>query len=1352
MKHIFLFLSLFFAIACLQAQQVKDTRAWDQPQSYKPMVSQGEFLGNIPPLRTLPPLMTPAIPTKKTWSKRNYFRKNKQNNPTPQPVNGDPLVNAQVAARSGNPQITELLNFDGIGDLSGITPPDPTGDVGKNHYVQMVNANGGAWFQIWDKQGQSVYGPALTSTIWSQVGSGSIGDPIIQYDQAAQRWLMMEMRGFGVNDLLIAVSDNSDPTGSWKAFSFPTYGFPDYPKLYIWNNAYFVTINEIAGGNLCSGYALERSALLNGSPNFKTYRFQMPNYLGIQYQPATGVDWAGGPPPPPGTPGMIMRVYDDIWDGGTDHLEMWKVNVDWQDTTQSSLEGPELLYPAFFETAVCNSGLFNCIEQPDPTAPNITALDDIIMYSAPYRNLGDHESIVLNHVVDVSGVVGPGGDAEVRWYELRRTGGGPWGIYQQGTYAPDVKTNRFMGTITMDDKGNIGLGYSVCDNTNVFPGLRLTGRRVGDPLNQMTIEEHTVVDGQKSHGDERWGDYSSMVVDPEDGRTFWFTGEYQPSQGNWATRITSFLVRRDSNDISPISLVGPQASATLGNAETVKVEILNNGILSASGMKVSLYADGALITTDPVASVIAAGETKVHTFSVPVPMGVVGKTYKLMMITNWQSDGFSKNDTLRASVRHLTSDDAQAAGRVDFPGVICGNSYGLSFLLKNAGEAPLQSAKINWKINGQSYTQYNWTGNLAPGASDTVSLPLTGINDGSNFFYANTSSPNGVQDQDVHNDSTFFKFTGNLDGTYMEARANTESGGLKMELRTLSNSLVATREFQSMEDIGYPVCAENGTCYKLILTAKTLKWKGHFRLYDIFGNILAEATEAKVDNTVQPINVCTPTRKQVDVGPFSLSSPVSGPNLGIAEPVKVIVRNFGLTDQSNIDVAYRLDGGLWHTETIPGVLPPAAQAEHVFATTEDLSTFGSAYQFDIRATVPGDQLPTNDQKQITVYHRPERDLAFKSLSSAFVCSDTTSIPLKLSFENLGQSDISTMRLQYSLNGLLNAPFSLTPGISSGQSYNTDISISGSKFGSNQLKMWIVDVNDKGKDFSQANDTLVFNYAIYPDGFGIYCSVLTDTKPEETSWDIVDLQGNIVASQGPFTAANTFYSKISCLKKDQCYKFRLHDSGQDGMNGMVQIETADTAGLINAYFGGNFGSLLEIPFCATSPCAGFTLAADVTSATDAGVANGSITVQTTGGNPDFMYSLDGINFQSSPVFNGLLAGNYTIYTIDGSQCKTQLSVTIGVLVAANEPKSARQLMISPNPTRNLVWVELPARDHEKNADCYLYDQSGKLIQTFRMSRWDDRLRGMFSLEKYPVGVYILKVSGLSEGYGARIVRQ
>ncbi|MCC7467336.1 MAG: hypothetical protein IT261_13740, partial [Saprospiraceae bacterium] len=451
MKQILALLFCWFGLTTLSAQ--KTIRLDDPPQAYPPEVSRGEFLGAIPALKTLRPHT--AIPGNlpgKMAQKKNYFFSNKINNPNSEPQDGDPLAAPKANNRGGGPEVTMIHNIEGLRDPGGITPPDPTGDIGKNHYLQMTNANGGSWMQAWDKTtGQSVFGPMLSSTIWSQVNSGSIGDPIVQYDHDAERWLIMELQGFFTNELLIAISDNSDPSGSWKAYRFQTQGFGDYPKLYIWPNAYIITVNEITSGNECAGYALEREAILNGEPFFDLYRFVMPNYQAIAYQPATGADWEGPTPPPAGSPGYIFRVYDDGWDGGQDHLQIWEVNVNWDDASESNITGPEKVFPAPFETRVCfGGGLFDCLEQPDGSAPRLTALENIIMYRAPYRNFGDHESVVLNHVSDVSGQVGDGGDAAVRWYELRKSGAGSWQIYQQGTYAPDFATNRFMGTICAD--------------------------------------------------------------------------------------------------------------------------------------------------------------------------------------------------------------------------------------------------------------------------------------------------------------------------------------------------------------------------------------------------------------------------------------------------------------------------------------------------------------------------------------------------------------------------------------------------------------------------------------------------------------------------------------------------------------------------------------------------------------------------------------------------------------------------------------------------------------------------------------------------------------------------------------
>ena len=602
-------LSVFFFLLfsfSLMAQQ-------PEPEQYKPMVGKGEFLGNIPPLRDLVPQTLPEGPAPdKLWKRANYFPANALNNPNAQPQHGDPLATFKKSEiESGNPELTPGVNFEGINDPN-VIPPDPTGDIGKNHYVQMVNSNGNAWFQVWDKTGQSVYGPALTSTIWSQVGSGSIGDPILQYDQDAQRWLMMEMQGFGNSQLLIAVSDGSDPTGSWKAYRISTLGFPDYPKLYVWPNAYLLTVNEIVGGNKCAGFALDRNALLAGDDQFGVYRFEMPNFQAIVYQPATGVDWEGGPPPPPGSPGYIFRVYDDSWDGGVDQLQYWKVFVDWQDANNSHIDGPFSIVTTPFETRVCWSGLFDCIEQPG-TSTRITALENIIMYRIPYRNFGDHESIVLNHVSDVSNVVGPGGDAAIRWYELRKTADTEWEIYQEGTYAPDA-TNRITGTLSMDENGNIGMGYTAVSES-VYPSIRLTGRRAGDPLNEMTIEEYILQPGGGASTTQRWGDYSNMAVDPEDGRTFWFTGEYKAEQGLSSTRIGSFTIQRDTFDVSPQTLLAPQPNVLTGNAETFTVDVFNSGIAPAFNIPLTLIFEGQILASELWADTIPSGESRPFTFA-----------------------------------------------------------------------------------------------------------------------------------------------------------------------------------------------------------------------------------------------------------------------------------------------------------------------------------------------------------------------------------------------------------------------------------------------------------------------------------------------------------------------------------------------------------------------------------------------------------------------------------------------------------------------------------------------------------------------------------------------------------------
>jgi hypothetical protein len=104
-----------------------------------------------------------------------------------------------------------------------------------------------------------------------------------------------------------------------------------------------------------------------------------------------------------------------------------------------------------------------------------------------------------------------------------------------------------MGSVAQDKKGNMAVGYSVVNGTNVFPGIHYTGRLAGDPLGQMTLGEVTIINGSgvQTSTNSRWGDYTSLNIDSVDDCTFWYTNEYYSASGTaadlrpWKTRIAS---------------------------------------------------------------------------------------------------------------------------------------------------------------------------------------------------------------------------------------------------------------------------------------------------------------------------------------------------------------------------------------------------------------------------------------------------------------------------------------------------------------------------------------------------------------------------------------------------------------------------------------------------------------------------------------------------------------------------------------------------------------------------------------------------------------------------------------------
>jgi len=520
----FLFLSIFIKV---------------NAQYFPVLVNEPVFFGKTSPLRNMkiiPPkesgdendevfeIMTSPFSNNKVEKMENYCV--------------DPFLQKQMGEKERS---NILVNTEGVGNLQNKIPPDTEGDVGTDHYLQMVNMS----FSIFDKQGNLIFGPAANLTIWQEApgiwSEYSNGDPIVLYDESANRWLISELsfpyHPNGPYYEKIAISESGDPTGSWYLYGYEYDYFCDYPKIGVWRDGYYMTTNN----NYWDGTAwhfhavgvsvLERDSMLVGSPNARRIFFDLyPNTEPWSVLPAD----FDGESPPEGAP-AYLAYYKEAF---PDRIGIFSVFTNWNSPATSEIQFSDTLYPEPF-----SGDLPNGIPQPEG-APYLASMSNRLLYRLQYRNFGSYQTLVTNHTVNNGNDV-----AAIRWYEFRNDGEG-WQIFQQGTYSPD-NTCRWMGSIAMDAYGNIALGYSVSD-INTYPSIRFTGRYNDDPLGIMTIQEQEVIQGSgvQLNYNHRWGDYSSMSVDPVNNTDFWYTQEYYEITGNrtWQTRIAAF------NLIDPLSL------------------------------------------------------------------------------------------------------------------------------------------------------------------------------------------------------------------------------------------------------------------------------------------------------------------------------------------------------------------------------------------------------------------------------------------------------------------------------------------------------------------------------------------------------------------------------------------------------------------------------------------------------------------------------------------------------------------------------------------------------------------------------------------------------------------------------
>jgi Abnormal spindle-like microcephaly-assoc'd, ASPM-SPD-2-Hydin/Cep192 domain 4 len=540
-------------------------------------------------------------------------------------------------------QAQTVTTFEGMDATTLAKPsidPDPNGAVGTKQYMEWVNVYYQAYdkttfLPVWSK-------PQAGTTPWVAAGntdcSSISGDGVVNFDRLASRWVIAAHNSGSTNYFYcIAVSNTDDlssPSLFWYTYSFSlnavlgtnskgTTYFPDWPKIGTWSDAYYVgmDLQDVNNGYQEVGVlacAFDRAHMLNGQNALNPQCFRYPStvtgslFLGHSLQPA---DVESTTPPPSGAPEYYASIQNPTADGvstTSNSINLWQFHVDWTNPANSTFSLSTANVPTYTPGCYLPNAPPNTVCVPEPsTATTLQPIDSVgdrLMWRMAYRNFGSYESYLISHTVQTG--TGTGSQTGIRWYELR--GSGVPTVYQSGTISPDTSLYRFMPSIAQDQAGNAAVGYST-SSAAAHPGISASWWNL---VSQTTPTELTLYNGiADEENSYRYGDYTSMTVDPVGECAFWYVNEYfntnQIGTGKpvWQTRISTFSIPTCSPvTLAPSSLTfAAQAVGTTSAGQTVTLTNNQSATLNITKIFGSGADPGDFGVSSNCGSTVAAG-------------------------------------------------------------------------------------------------------------------------------------------------------------------------------------------------------------------------------------------------------------------------------------------------------------------------------------------------------------------------------------------------------------------------------------------------------------------------------------------------------------------------------------------------------------------------------------------------------------------------------------------------------------------------------------------------------------------------------------------------------------------------
>jgi hypothetical protein len=455
------------------------------------------------------------------------------------------------------------IGISGLGLGSGFTGfstnfnyPDDNIAVGKDQIVQVVNNS----VIVFDKSLNPLVDPVPISQLLSAIGGICAegtpeGHPIAQYDRMSGQWLIAEnvseTPGTYSSVACIGVSTSSDATSSYYVYEFPlSAGYMDLPKWASFPTGFFQSNDNFgADGHTFQGAyecAYDRVTMeMGGDAGQVCFQLTTSDFALL---PA---DLDSSAPPPANQDEFLFSLLD------SSDLALYSFHTDWTDPTKAFMtgSGESQPFPVPSFTPACNGQYLGaCVPQlSTPTLLNV--LGDRLLYRVAYYDdvpvkvpvtaLPPH----YQHWLVMHDATASGGNTAERWYEFysstKTTQVTNIKLLQSGTYAPDSNNYRWMGSFARDQNGDILMGYSE-SSASTYPSIYITGRTLADPSGTMEAELQVIAGdgaylGIFDRNLDRWGDYTSMRLDPADNCTFWYTNEYYMRSGifNWSTQINS---------------------------------------------------------------------------------------------------------------------------------------------------------------------------------------------------------------------------------------------------------------------------------------------------------------------------------------------------------------------------------------------------------------------------------------------------------------------------------------------------------------------------------------------------------------------------------------------------------------------------------------------------------------------------------------------------------------------------------------------------------------------------------------------------------------------------------------------